>query len=75
MVCVFHVYTGVCALCCSTLTLHCYDQVPTNKAEAAFEFMKSWIEDTDYPTYDKNCVSPPLNTVSPHAQHAKAEKN
>jgi hypothetical protein len=37
-----------------------YSKVPTNKAEATFAFMKAWIEGSDLPRYDKDCVVPKI---------------
>jgi carboxypeptidase C (cathepsin A) len=38
--------------------------VPTNKAEASFTFLKAWIQNKDYPRYDKDCQSPPFASRS-----------
>lgn len=38
-------------------------QVPTNKAEATFTFLKAWIENEEYPRYDKDCIIPPLSNL------------
>ena len=32
--------------------------VPTYKPEATFTFLKSWLDDEDYPTYNPNCTLP-----------------
>eukprot|EP00586_Coscinodiscus_wailesii_P010058 CAMPEP_0172513708 /NCGR_PEP_ID=MMETSP1066-20121228/254569_1 /TAXON_ID=671091 /ORGANISM="Coscinodiscus wailesii, Strain CCMP2513" /LENGTH=521 /DNA_ID=CAMNT_0013294089 /DNA_START=172 /DNA_END=1737 /DNA_ORIENTATION=- len=32
--------------------------VPTYKPDSAFAFMKAWVENTDYPRYEKDCDSP-----------------
>lgn len=32
--------------------------VPTYKPEASFAFLKAWLRDEDYPTFDANCTDP-----------------
>ena len=35
--------------------------VPTYKPQATFTFIKAWIQDEEYPSYDPECISPDLS--------------
>ena len=34
--------------------------VPTYKPAASFAFLKAWLQDEEYPIFDKNCTRPPF---------------
>jgi hypothetical protein len=36
--------------------------VPTYKPAASFAFLKAWLQDEDYPTFDSDCSVPPAPT-------------
>jgi carboxypeptidase C (cathepsin A) len=38
--------------------------VPTYKPDSSFAFLKAWIENDEYPHFDKACTTPPLETGS-----------
>jgi serine carboxypeptidase-like clade 1 len=38
--------------------------VPTYKPAASFAFLKAWLQDEEYPIFDKNCTQPPLSLSS-----------
>ena len=40
------------------------NQVPTYKPDASFAFMKAWIQNDDYPQFNKDCKTPPSHTDS-----------
>lgn len=36
--------------------------VPTYKPDSSFTFLKAWIENDEYPRYDRACTTPPFKT-------------